>query len=57
MRALVLLSLTVVNSNLQIENINHQEKISELEMEIRRLPSSQQSFYQQINHHAKIKVR
>jgi hypothetical protein len=41
---------------MQIENINHQEKIRELEMEIRKLPTGQQTFYQQINHHAKIKV-
>ncbi|KAG0605936.1 hypothetical protein M758_9G099600 [Ceratodon purpureus] len=39
----------------RIENINHQEKIRELEMEIRKLPTGQQTFYQQINHHAKIK--
>ncbi|XP_024380241.1 uncharacterized protein [Physcomitrium patens] len=38
----------------RISNINHQEKIRELETEIRRLPSGHQTFHQQITHHAKI---
>uniref|UniRef100_A0A7I4FAR1 Kinesin motor domain-containing protein n=1 Tax=Physcomitrium patens TaxID=3218 RepID=A0A7I4FAR1_PHYPA len=37
------------------EKVKYQEKIRDLEMQIRRIPTSQLTFHQQINHHAKIK--
>ena len=39
-----------------MENVNHKQKVMELEEEVRKL-SGQQNIHQRIHHHAKIKVR
>ncbi|KAM3742966.1 hypothetical protein ACB098_07G108500 [Castanea mollissima] len=42
------------NEMLKMENVNHKQKVMELEEEVRKL-SGQQNIHQRIHHHAKIK--